>query len=305
MNAQIAVRERIAAAPISWGVSEVPGWGYQMEPGEVLQQMQEMGFAAAEFGPEGFLPADPQEKVRLLERYGLSAVGGFVPAVLHDPDYDPLPEVQRELEAYLAAGARTLVLAAATGQDGYDASRPTLKDAGWRRIRDNAARISAVAEDAGVSVALHPHAGTMVENQQELDRIIEDTDLPICLDSGHMLVGGIDPVAFVREHADRISHVHAKDVDLQWAGKVQNREVTYYDAVVGGMYRPLGQGDLDLTSILRDLHHAGYAGWFSLEQDTVLSSSPGQRADPRHDVQASLDHLVASLEAVTKESSWA
>lgn len=302
MSAENPVRARIAAAPISWGVCEVPGWGYQMGPEEVLRQMQELGFAAAEFGPEGFLPEDPREKARLLEHYGLAAVGGFVPVVLHDPDHDPLPQVQRELEAYTAAGAKTLVLAAATGQEGYDAPRPVLEEAGWRRVRDNAARITEAAGKAGVSVALHPHAGTMVENQRELDRMIEDTDLPICLDSGHMLVGGVDPVAFVREHAERISHVHAKDVDLAWARKVQNGEATYYDAVAAGMYRPLGQGDLDLDSVLRDLHRVGYRGWFSLEQDTVLNGPPQPGADPQEDVRASVEHLVASLDAIMKES---
>lgn len=304
MSEKSSVRQRIAAAPISWGVCEVPGWGYQMEPADVLQQMQELGFAAAEFGPEGFLPEDPRQKAQLLEQYDLSAVGGFVPVVLHDAHHDPLPQVQQELKAYVAAGAKTLVLAAATGQDGYDAPRPVLDEAGWRRVRDNAARITEAGEAAGVSVALHPHAGTMVENQAELDRIIHATDLPICLDSGHMLVGGIDPVVFVREHAERISHVHAKDVDLRWARKVQKGEVTYYDAVVGGMYRPLGQGDLDLNSILSDLQRVGYQGWFSLEQDTVLTGPPQPGADPQDDVRASLNHLVASLDTVGRDNQW-
>ncbi|KAA9394298.1 TIM barrel protein [Kocuria coralli] len=302
MSAEEPIRQRIAAAPISWGVCEVPGWGFQMEPSEVLRQMQELGFAAAEFGPAGFLPEDPEQKAEILRAHGMAALGGFVPAVLHDPGHDPLPEVRRELEAYVAAGARTLVLAAATGVDGYDDPRPVLDEEGWRRLRENAERIVEAATEAGVSVALHPHAGTMVENQAELDRILEDTDLSICLDSGHMLVGGIDPVAFVRDHADRISHVHAKDVDLAWARRVQQGELSYYDAVVKGMYRPLGSGDLDLESILRNLEEAGYQGWFVLEQDTVLDQAPSEDGGPRNDVSASLEHLVRTVESIRSEA---
>ena len=99
------VSDRIAGAPISWGVCEVPGWGYQLEPGVVLRQMRELGLAATEFGPEGFLPDDPTAKAATLAGYGLKAVGQFVPVVLHDPGHDPLPEVERAMAGLVAAGA--------------------------------------------------------------------------------------------------------------------------------------------------------------------------------------------------------
>ena len=107
--------DRIAAAPISWGVCEVPGWGHQLDPATVLGEMTELGVAATEFGPDGFLPEAPQDKANTLREYGLQAVGQFVPVVLHDPAQDPLPEVDAAMEGLVAAGASTLVLAAATG----------------------------------------------------------------------------------------------------------------------------------------------------------------------------------------------
>ncbi len=93
------IMDRVAGAPISWGVSEVPGWGYQLTPERVLPEMRDLGLVATEFGPDGFLPADPQAKAETLRSFGLSAVGGFVPVLLHDPNRDPLPEVDRELDA--------------------------------------------------------------------------------------------------------------------------------------------------------------------------------------------------------------
>ncbi|HET8641819.1 MAG TPA: inosose dehydratase, partial [Pseudonocardiaceae bacterium] len=122
---------RLAGAPISWGVCEVPGWGYQLPASRVLAEMRAAGLAACEFGPDGFLPAEPAARARLLAGHGLVPVGGFVPVVLHDEAADPVPALRRALDEFAAAGARVLVLAAASGRDGYDA-RPELTAAQWR-----------------------------------------------------------------------------------------------------------------------------------------------------------------------------
>src|SRR5690625_3455521 len=127
------IAEKLAAAPISWGVSEVPGWGHQAEPEEVLSAMRELGFTATEFGPDGFLPRDPAARRDRLEAAGLTAIGGFYPAVLHDPEVDVTTGLTAELEAYAATGADTLVLAADTGTDGYD-SRPQLEASQWEHL---------------------------------------------------------------------------------------------------------------------------------------------------------------------------
>ena len=86
-----AKNTKIAAAPISWGVCEVPGWGHQMSPTRVLKEMAELGFSATEFGPEGFLPMEPALKASILKDHGMIAVGGFVPVILHKADHDPIP----------------------------------------------------------------------------------------------------------------------------------------------------------------------------------------------------------------------
>jgi len=107
--------DKIAGAPISWGVCEVPGWGYQLSPGRVLTEMQQVGLAATEFGPDGFLPADPAVMAEFLASRHLTAVGGFTPVVLHEAGHDPAPEIERLLDGYNAARAEVLVLSAATG----------------------------------------------------------------------------------------------------------------------------------------------------------------------------------------------
>lgn len=288
-----SVTARIAGAPISWGVCEVPGWGHQLTPDVVLRQMRELGLAATEFGPDGFLPEAPADKARTLADYHLKAVGQFVPVVLHDPDHDPLPEVAVAMEGLVAAAASTVVIAAATGTEGYDA-RPVLDEEGWATLLHNLDRIADAAAARGLTATLHPHVGTMVESGPEAERVLAGSHVKLCLDTGHLLIGGGDPVALAQAHPDRIGHVHLKDVRLDLAGEVQQGTKTYTQAVSEGMYVPLGHGDVDLGAIVRSLEDAGYQGWYVLEQDTMLAGSPAETGvDPVADVRASIDHLVA------------
>jgi inosose dehydratase len=285
----------IAAAPISWGVCEVPGWGHQMEPDRVLTEMGELGFAATEFGPEGFLPQDPQAKAELLAVHGMTAVGGFVPVLLHSPEHDPLPEIRRELVSYELAGAKTIVLSAVSGQDGYDA-RPELDESGWATLLNNLERAREAAAAVGVTAVLHPHAGTMVETSDDVDHVLEGSSIGFCFDTDHLFIGGTDPVSFAAEHADRILHAHLKDVSLEHADRVRQGQSSYYDEVVAGMYKPLGQGDIDIAAIVNSLLDAGYTGWFTLEQDNVVSEQPAPGEGPVSDAAASLAYLRSVAE---------
>lgn len=282
-------QRRIAAAPISWGVCEVPGWGHQLSSERVLAEMREVGVTATEFGPDGFLPDSPRDKAALLASYGLVPVGGFVPVVLHDPAHDPLPEVEATLRAFVAAGADMVVLAAVTGLDGYD-SRPELNDTAWRVLLSRLDRLAAAGAEKGVQVTLHPHVGTLVEQRDEVHRVLDDSDIALTLDTGHLLIGGTDPAELARQAPDRVGHTHLKDVYAEWAAKVRSGQVSYTDAVRGGMYRPLGQGDVDIAGICSALDASGYRGWYVMEQDTIL---PGEPADegPLADVRASVAYL--------------
>jgi inosose dehydratase len=284
---------RLAGAPISWGVCEVPGWGHQLPPERVLAEMRAAGLDAAEFGPEGFLPADSAGKAAALGRYGLTAVGGFVPVVLHDPAAEPLLEIAAALDDFRAAGARVLVLAAVTGLDGYDA-RPDLDEQAWRTLLANLDAAAALAADRDMLATLHPHVGTVVERPDEVARVLDGCSVQLCLDSGHLLIGGTDPAELARQAPGRVAHAHLKDVDAGWAGRVRSGEVSYTEAVARGMYRPLGQGDVDLAGLVGALRAAGYAGWYVLEQDTILDTEPLGEG-PVADVRASVAYLQGLL----------
>ena len=271
------LRDRIAGAPISWGVCEVPGWGHQLGPDLVLEQMREVGLAATEFGPDGFLPDAPEAKARTLAAAGLRAVGGFVPVVLHDPASDPLPEVVLAMEALTTAQASTVVLAAATGAQGYD-ERPVLDDAQWATLLANLDRISDAAAERGLLATLHPHVGTMVETGDETDRVLDGSRIALCLDTGHLLIGGTDPVARRRRapRPDRPRAPQGRARRPRRPGASAASSPTPRPCAQG-MYVPLGAGDVDVAAIVRALEASGYTGWYVLEQDTILT---GPRPTP-------------------------
>jgi inosose dehydratase len=280
---------KIAAAPISWGVCEVPGWGHQLSSDRVLTEMAAIGVSATELGPDGFLPSDPAELTTLLDSYGLSCVGAFVPVLLHDAEHDPVPDIAAPLDALVASGAAVLVLAAATGSDGYD-SRPTLDDAQWNTLLANLDRLADAAAERGVLAVLHPHVGTMVETLADVERVLDGSAINLCLDTGHLLIGGTDPLKLAREVPDRIAHAHLKDVDAALAARVQNGELTYTDAVREGMYTRLGAGDIDIAGIVTALRTNGFDGWFVMEQDTILEGAPSDEG-PVRDVRASVAYM--------------
>jgi inosose dehydratase len=284
---------RIAGAPISWGVCEVPGWGYQLRPDRVLAEMRQVGLAATELGPLGFLPSDPDRAAEVLGRHHLASVGGFTPVVLHVPGHDPLPEIERILAGYADTSSTVLVLSADSGQAGYD-TRPVLDDAGWSALLVNLDRIRVLAAGSGVLAVLHPHVGTMVETGPEVQRVLDGSSIALCLDTGHLLIGGTDPAALARQAPDRIAHTHLKDVDDRMAAQVRSGRLTYTEAVRGGMYRPLGTGDVDVETIVSALGQHGYDGWYVLEQDTILTEEPHGEG-PVRDVRTSADYVRSVL----------
>jgi inosose dehydratase len=277
---------KIAGAPISWGVCEVPGWGHQLAPERVLAEMRDVGLSATELGPEGFLPSDPHALNTLLDSYGLRCVGTFAPVLLHDAGHDPLPDIAGPLDALVACEANVLVLAAATGADGYD-SRPTLDDDQWSTLLTNLDRLAEAAANRGVLAVLHPHVGTMVETRDDVERVLKGSAIRLCLDTGHLLIGGTDPLQLAREVPGRIAHAHLKDVDAAMAARVQAGELTYTEAVRQGMYTPLGSGDVDIAGIVTALRSDGFDGWFVMEQDTILDGEPAGEG-PVRDVRTSV-----------------
>jgi inosose dehydratase len=289
--------ERVAGAPITWGICEVPGWGYQMPPERVLSEMRSLGLRATELGPDGFLPRGSEQA--LLEAHGLSLVAGFVPVVLHDPSSleRELAKVDAAADTISALGGRVLVLAASTGEEGYEETG-RLDTTGWAALGRGIDRAMASGGERGLLVALHPHHGTVVERPEDVERVLDVSGVGVCLDTGHVMVGGGDPVAIARTAGSRVIHVHLKDADATIAERVAAGDLGYHAAVGAGLYPPLGEGDVDVRAVIRAVEESSDAVWYVLENDEVLDHEPEPGSGPLLNARRSLAFLERAWEEV-------
>jgi inosose dehydratase len=283
---------RLAGAPISWGVCELPGWGLQLPPERVLSEMAQLGLTATELGKLGYLPVEPDALRARLAEFGLTLVGGFVPLVLHEPWLGGARAAASEAARMLSAAGADVFVAAAVMDADWSTPAP-LDDELLRTMTANLAEIAALVAGHGLTFALHPHAGSLVESAADVERLLATTDVGWCLDTGHLLIGGSDPVAFVRDHPDRVVHVHLKDVDAAMAARYRAGELTLVGATQAGLFRPLGQGDASIAEVLDELDAHGYERWLVLEQDAAITGEePPVGSGPILDVQASIEFLT-------------
>jgi inosose dehydratase len=280
---------RLAGAPISWGVCEVPGWGLMLPPDRVFAEMASLGLRATELGPIGYLPYEPNAIRERLDAHGLRLVGGFVPLVLHEPGLDT---AAAERGAEVLAGAAADVVNLAVVADEQWSARIALDADGWTRLARHLTEIEKRVEQHGLRLALHPHAGTQIETRDEIERVLAETQVGVCLDSGHLLIGGADPVEFVRHHGDRIVHAHLKDVDAGIAARLRAGELSLVQATQAGLFRPLGRGDARIAEVMELLEGSGYERWLVLEQDTAITGEePPVGSGPVLDVRESIEYL--------------
>jgi inosose dehydratase len=272
-------------------VCEVPGWGLQLTPDRVFSEMVGLGITATELGPLGWLPEDGAAARAVLDRFGLRLVGGFVPVVVHEPELEATLEHARGAAAQLAQAGGELFVAAAVQDPGWSAP-VALDEDGWKRAGEHLRALAGIAAAEGVELVLHPHAGTVLETAADVELALAHTDVPWCLDTGHLLIGGVDPVDFATAHGDRVGHVHFKDVASDVAERFRTGELTLMQAVQAGLFQPLGDGDARIDEVVRALRRSGYERWLVLEQDLAITGSePPVGTGPALDVAKSIEYL--------------
>ena len=290
--------DRVAGAPITWGVDGSPGWGYLMDRDRVMREMVESGLSATELGPDGYLPTDPGELREFLARFGLSIVGGFVPALLYRPDRidAELEYVGRASRQLAATGSEVLVLGPSADHPGYD-TPVDMTDEEWTAFLANLRRLEDLVGDAGLRTALHPHWGLAIATGGDIERLLDASDVALCVDTGHIHLGGTDPVDVVRSARGRVLHVHLKDVDPVAAERVRSGATPFRQAVIDGLFVPLGKGAVDIAGVINVLEDDGYQGWYVLEQDVSLTGDPPPGAGPKADAVDSVAYLRGLTEA--------
>jgi len=292
---------RVANAPLSYGAFEMTVGIFPNVPGpeELLREMAAAGYEGTELGPPGYLGEGEELRARL-ERHGLALTGGWCPLRFSEPEHwdEDFAELRRTLELFEAAGGAEAH--PVFGDGGSEARRanpgrggenPSLRldDAGWRRWADGVARAEEIARSRGFEPVLHPHTSTFIEAPWEIERALELTGLGLLVDPGHLLVGGTDPIQAVRDWAERVTYVHAKDVRMDvLRGAVADR-ADMLEAWRRGIFCELGAGDVDLDAFFAELERIGYSGWICVEQDRI----------PRPD-----EPLSESAEAQVRNRAW-
>lgn len=277
-------RPRLANAPCSWGVLE-----FELEadpaagPARVLAEMQQAGFEGTELGDWGFLPAEPRALGQTLARHELALVGAFVPLRLDRSEAHP-EGVQRALRTarLLAevAAEPLLVLADDNGKVPArvaHAGRVTpelgLDPDAWQRVAQGAQAVArAVRHQTGLRTVVHHHCGGYLETPAEVQRLLELTDpelVGLCLDTGHWHFAGGDALAALRQHGDRVWHVHFKDCHAELTARSRRQRWGYFESVRQGVFCELGQGEVDFAGVLAELERMDYDGWIVVEQDVL------------------------------------
>ena len=266
----------IGTVPIVWNNADLFDLAPETAATTVLDEIARLGFAGTQFG-RGFPEGDElrgelaQRGLRFAELY--SAVGAGPDGLAADAS----DVAHRDLTRLVAAGGEVRVVAVGGG-GGRDAwsgrvadGAPQWKAAAFQRLADLLAQLVAAAPD-GVRIAFHPHTATWVESPDEVEALasrLPDTGAGLCLDVGHYLVGGGEPVRAIRKYGSLVTHVHLKDVDPAVLARLRTREIDGFSAAVRErIFTELGNGALDLHGVLATLEALDYGGWLMVEQDS-------------------------------------
>jgi inosose dehydratase len=269
---------KLAISPVSWGVDFAdtptnPPWQ------QVIDEIATCGLPAMELGPVGYLPEEPGVVAELLADRNLLSAGSFIFDDFHDPAARERLMGIAERVSRLIAGSGGTILSLIDKPDARrvaTAGRPQaaerLDDAAWAAMIDQFNALAEVARSHGVYPVVHPHVGGYIEFEDEIERLVSDTDLDLCLDTGHLAYARMDPAMMIEHHADRLGHVHFKDIRPEVLARVDAEHLTFWQAIEHEIFCPVGDGLVDIGSVLDVLDRIGYDGFATIEQDRVPGS---------------------------------
>lgn len=298
----------IMSAPCCWGVDDVrnphlPDWT------QVLREASAAGYQGLELGPYGYMPLDVERTGQALEQHGLRIVAGTIFDDLVSPAnaasllrqtheicglLRELPRLPTEAGQRFAAPYLVVMDWGHEERDyaaGHADRALRLTPADWARMVGHVRQIAELSwREYGIRTVIHPHAGGYIEFADEIEQILRDIPHEVaglCLDTGHCYYAGMDPVATLLRHADRLDYVHFKDIDRQVYDRVMGQRIRFFEACAEGVMCPIGRGVLDYDGIREALHEIGYQGYITVEQERDPRNSGSVLAD----VKASRDFL--------------
>ena len=271
---------RLGINPLTWTIDDLPEVGGETSLETCLTEARAAGYDGVELGCK--FPRTAPELKAALAPHGLALVSGWYSANLLERDAAAEFEAMRAHRELLAAlGCAVVVVAETTRCIHGDrrrrlSQRPVLAAADWPRFAERLAELGARLRDSGLTLAYHHHMGTVVQTEEEVDRLMDSCDqtVGLLLDTGHLTFAGGDPVRAANRHAERIAHVHCKDVRRTVLERSLNRDTSFLDAVLDGVFTVPGDGSVDYPATLAPLARANYLGWLVVEAEQDPSVAP-------------------------------
>ena len=263
----------IGNAPCSWGIAYPTGNNYTWQT--YLDEVAQAGYRGTELGPFGFLPKDAALLGDELAKRDLTLIGATHVHTLGDAASAPaFMETLHELSALLVSlGAKHLVIM--DESNFYPAGREgVLDEAGWQGLTAMVRDAQALVEsEYGLKLSFHPHVGTAVEREAQIDRLLAETDIDLCFDTGHHAFWDQDPIAYMRRVFDRIAYMHLKNVDPTVRARVLSGELSIAASYGAGVMCPLPDGAVDIREVMRLLAERGFSGPIVVEQDVAADAA--------------------------------
>ena len=255
-------------APCSWGVAyptgNAVGWR------QYLDEVAAAGYKGTELGPFGYLPKDAVLVGDELARRGLTVVGATHVHTFADPASLPtlLADLREEGAILQSLGAQHLVVMDESAF--YPDARSAIDGAAWRSFAEGVETSRRLIEDdLGLKASFHPHIGTAVQFESEIDRLLDDTGIDLCFDTGHHAFWDQDAFAYFTKVRDRVAYVHLKNVDPAVRQRVLDGELSVEKSYGEGVMCPLPDGAVDIPAFVAFMRETAFDGPVVVEQDVA------------------------------------
>lgn len=271
---------KIGISPIAWQNDDLPDItaAYTME--QALQESREIGYTGVERGQR--MPHDTEGLRAYLDEYDIALCGGWCSGnLLNNSVEEEIEAVRQQVEQFVALKSPVLVYAECSntvqGQQGTPVNaRPRLSR---DEITAYAAKLTELAQwmgDQGMPLAYHHHMGSIIEAEADVDALMAGSGnaVNLCFDTGHLLFGGGDVMATMNRWADRIAHVHFKDIRPDVVTDVRANDRSFLDAVIAGAFTVPGDGCIDFQAVANKLRAMDYAGWIVVEAEQDPAKAP-------------------------------
>ena len=268
-------RVRLGVTPTLWWNDDFPSIDIGIPFGQCVSEMALAGFQGCSVGHK--YPKDPAELKAALDLRNLRVSEPWVSTyfTIRGMEQQTIDAFEDQLAFIKAMGGTDLVVAEFGGSSHllpialFD-NRPVFDDRQWDQLANGLNRLGKITADSGMRLSYHHHMGTGVMTRADVDRLMASTDpglVHLLLDTAHLAFAGDDPIAAARAYADRIGHVHLKDIRPEVVSRVREQRLSFQEGIEDGVFTVPGDGALDITGVLKALGEVGYQGWLVVEAE--------------------------------------